>query len=159
MQALTLNHWIEQLSKKVVPASDAAAECVQQVALRDRSNASSIATGGEHALHHLKRATAELTSLRMATDTADIVEHLVNFQHYARSAHSSVGLYMKEEAIGSSSEIRDAVTKCREAVVDLVADVDQLMELDEVQEARLSHRAKAAKDDARAIADTLLAAS
>ena len=156
MQALTLNHWIDELSKGIKLASDAASECVQQVAIRDPANGDDIAKGAESALNTLGRASKNLIALRTTTAPHDIIGQLSDLEGHISWVQHAVDLYMTDDACSSSNEVLEAVRKFRDAVAVLAADVAQIMGLDEVQEARMSYRAQAAKDKARAIADTLM---
>ena len=155
MQPLTLSHWAEQLEQKVMLAANAAADCVHLAAIGEGTQRHNVVTGSEQALYHIESTANYLVKIRSATDGRETVDDLESIQRNVRAAKSSFALFVGE-VDEISGEIRTAVENCATALESLATDTDRLMSLPEVQEARLSHRARVAKDTAGKIEEELL---
>ena len=155
MQKLTLNHWSEQLQGKVSVAAMATAECVHQAAIGHGEGLEKVATGAEHALLSMELATKYLLDLARSGEGAEVVRCLEGFQRCVSSATTDIGLFINPVEEDLSPEVRQAVVACRTSIEALAEDTERLLSLEEVREARLSHRAQVAKDKAQDISRQL----
>ena len=93
MQKLTLDHWSDQLQRKLTAAASAAAECIHQAAIGQGEGLENVATGAEHALFSIERATEYLLELIRSKKGAEVVRCLEGFQSSVVGARTDIGLF------------------------------------------------------------------
>ncbi len=154
MQEMTISHWASQLSHALQQSSVAAADLVQEVSMASEQESLSMVDTLDLLIFHLREAAEHLIRLtEVFKEPGELVKTLENFEREVSSAKRSTA-WLKSE-LPKSVQRSSAFKDCLAAVEKLEHDTDQIMNSQEVIQARLTHHAQKARQTANSIADKL----